>query len=68
MGVEDMKGFSVLLERIMARYPLSFPLGGKQLSAYFATPLFNPMRLRLLDTTLNEVVLHEVERYYEIVR
>jgi len=68
MGVEDMKGFSILLERIMARYPASFPLGGKHLSAYFATPLFNPMRLKLLDASLSEVILNEVERYYQVFR
>ena len=68
MTISIMRGYATLLERIMDKHPESFKKGGKSLTAYFSHPTSFPIRLQLLDNTLSEPLIAEVERYYDVTR
>jgi hypothetical protein len=52
----------------MDKHPQSFLDGDKTLSAYFSKPTSRPIRVQLIDGSLSEVLIKEVERYFEVTR
>ncbi len=68
MNGSKLRGYAVLLQRIMDNHPESFNKESKLLSAYFTKPTTLPIRVKLIDKSLSEILIHEVERYYDVDR